>query len=211
MKEYCDREIIDCLKSRKSFVVRYLSDRYLPMIRLMVYNMGGTGEDAKDIFQDGIVIILETIDKREFVLTCKFKTLFYSICENLWKKILVKRKASNNYLLRREDQCIDQDIEDKIDYKTYESIFYDSFESLDPVGKQILKLYWKEVPPKIIAKKLGYTYGYVRKKKSESQTELLKRIHEHPVFIAIKKSNEYIKNPVFDLIPNILHIKKIIQ
>ena len=206
MKEFSDKEILDCLRSRKSLVVRYLSKRYLPMIRLMVYNLGGTGEDAKDIFQDGLVIILEKIDKREFVLTCKFKTFFYSICENLWKKILAKREASNNYFLRREDQNLDQDINDTIDYKLYESIFHDSFESLDQVGQQILKLYWKEVPPKIIAIKLGYTYGYVRKKKSESQTELIKRISEHPVYIAIKQSNEYIKTPVFDLKPNILHI-----
>jgi RNA polymerase sigma factor (sigma-70 family) len=198
MEEFSDNEIIACLHSRKSHVVQYLSDRYLPMIRLMVYNSGGNGEDAKDIFQDGLIIIIERIDNGEFILSCKFKTFLYSICENLWKKILVRRKASKNYFLRRVDQTPDQDFTEIIDYKLYESVLYDAFESLDPVSKQILKLYWQEVPPKKIAKKLGYTYGYVRKKKSESQNELLKRIHNHPDFIAIRKSDDLIKTPIYD-------------
>ncbi len=34
VQEFTDIEIIECLRERKSYVVRYLSDRYLPMIRL---------------------------------------------------------------------------------------------------------------------------------------------------------------------------------
>ena len=198
MKEFSDKEIIDCLKNRKGDVVRYLSDRYLPMIRLMVYNMGGNGEDAKDIYQDGLIIILEKIDSREFVLSCKFKTFFYSICENLWKAILEKRKAETNYMLRRVDSIPDQDFTEICDNKLYKNIFYNAFDTLDPVSKQILKLYWQEISPKIIAKKLGYTYGYVRKRKCESQGELLKRIYNNPDFKALKKSDEFIKTPVYD-------------
>ena len=44
------------------------------MIRLMVYQLGGSSEDAKDIFQDGLKIMLGKIDNKDFVLTCKFKT-----------------------------------------------------------------------------------------------------------------------------------------
>jgi len=80
MNEFSDKEIIECLKKRQSYVVQYLSDRYLPMIRLMVTQMGGSSEDAKDIFQDGLIIMLEKIDNNSFVLTCKFKTFLYSVC-----------------------------------------------------------------------------------------------------------------------------------
>ncbi len=192
MKEFSDIEIIECLRNRQSYVVRYLSDRYLPMIRLMVTQMGGTSEDAKDIFQDGLIIILEKIDTNQFVLTCKFKTFLYSVCLNLWKAVLDKRKAAANYFNRRIDSSSEVDFSEEYDNQLYESMLNDVFETLDPVCKEILKLYWQEYSPLEIAEKLGYTYGYVRKKKCECQAELLKRISNHPDYKKIKRTEEAI-------------------
>jgi DNA-directed RNA polymerase specialized sigma24 family protein len=70
----------------------------------------------------------------------------------------------------------------------YEKIFREVFETLDPVSKKILSLYWQEVPPQEIADKLGYTYGYVRKKKSEAQSELTDKVKRHPGYIRIKST-----------------------
>ncbi|HCT30236.1 MAG TPA: hypothetical protein DIW31_05780 [Bacteroidales bacterium] len=198
MKEFSDKEIIECLKNRQSYVVRYLSDRYLPMIRLMVTNMGGTSEDAKDIFQDGLVIMLEKIDSDQFFLTCKFKTFLYSVCENLWKSILEKRKAANNYFTRRLDTSNDNDFSEDYDNQLYENLFNEVYQTLDPVCRDILKLYWQDYSPLEIAEKLGYSYGYVRKKKCECQAELLKRITNHPKFKQIKRTEKAIMQLVCD-------------
>lgn len=198
MKEFSDNEIIECLRTRQSYVVRYLSDRYQPMIRLMVTQMGGTTEDAKDIFQDGLIIMLEKIDNNEFVLTCKFKTFLYSVCENLWKSVLDKRKAASNYFTRRVDTASDHDFTETYDNELYENMFYEVFETLDPVCREILKLYWQEFSPMEIAEKLGYTYGYVRKKKCECQAEFLKRISNHPNFRKIQQTNKAIMQVVMD-------------
>ena len=62
------------------------------------------------------------------------------------------------------------------------------FDTLDPVSKDILSLFWQEFSLIEIAEKLGYTYGYIRKKKSECQSELLKRISNHPDYLRIKHS-----------------------
>jgi RNA polymerase sigma factor (sigma-70 family) len=196
VKEYTDIEIIECLRNRQSYVVRYLSDRYLPMIRLMVYHMGGTAEDAKDIFQDGLMIMLEKIDNKDFALTCKFKTFLYCVCENLWKAILVKRHSATNYLTRRVEIDSDNDFTELLDNKLYETIFWDVFESLDKVSKKILKLYWQEMSPQKIADILGYTYGYVRKKKCEAQGELIIRVKKHPDYKRIMNSEKVVKDIV---------------
>jgi RNA polymerase sigma factor (sigma-70 family) len=180
VKEYTDNEIIECLRNRQSYVVRYLSDRYMPMIRLMVYQLGGTTEDARDIFQDGLIIMLEKLDNKEFALTCKFKTFLYCVCEKLWISVLDKRQAAANYLTRRMEPENDKDFTELMDQKMYEDIFRDAFETLDPISKKILKLYWQEVSPQEIADKLGYTYGYVRKKKCEAQSELTEKVKQHP-------------------------------
>jgi RNA polymerase sigma factor (sigma-70 family) len=180
VKEYTDFEIIECLRNRQSYVVHYLSDRYLPMIRLMVTQLGGSPEDAKDIFQEGLMIMLEKIDNKEFALTCKFKTFLYCVCENLWKSIIAKRHAAANYFARRTEPEDEKDFTEVMDNDLCREIFLSVFNTLDPVGKNILKLYWEEVSPQEIADRLGYSYGYVRKKKCEAQAELTEKVKKHP-------------------------------
>ncbi|MCX6256218.1 MAG: sigma-70 family RNA polymerase sigma factor [Bacteroidia bacterium] len=197
MKEYTDNEIIECLRNRQSYVVHYLSERYLPMIRLMVHQMGGSMDDAKDIFQDGLIIMLEKIDNEDFVLTCKFKTFLYSVCENLWRSILVKRQAATNYFTRRVDEDSEKDFTELQDKKLYENIFYNVFDTLDPVCQKILRLYWQELSPKEIADRLGYTYGYVRKKKCEGQAKLISRVKKHPDYRQIMNSERVARGVVY--------------
>ena len=196
MKEYSDSEIIECLRNRQSYVIRYLFDRYLPMIKLMIFKMGGSTEDAKDIFQDGLLILIEKIDSKNFVLTCKFKTYLYCVCENLWKSVLMKRKAAANYILSSSETEVDKDINELIDNQLYDEIFRGAFETLDEPGKKILKLYWEGVSPVEIAEQLGYTYGYVRKKKCNSQAELIEKIKRSPGYKQIKNSESILNNKV---------------
>jgi hypothetical protein len=59
MKEYSDEVILNCVRARKGFIFKFLEERYLPMVRLIVVRLGGTNEDAKDIFQDGLVVIMK--------------------------------------------------------------------------------------------------------------------------------------------------------
>ena len=188
MKEYTDNEIIECLRNRQSYVVHWLSDRYMPMIRLMVYQKGGSTEDARDIFQDGLIIMLEKLDDKKFNLTCKFKTFLYCVCEHLWKTILEKRQSAANYLNRRSEPESEKDFTDMIDYQMYEQIIQDVFKTLDPISKKILTLYWQEKSLHEIADQLGYTYGYVRKKKCEAQGELTEKVKRHPGYMRIKKT-----------------------
>jgi len=188
VKEYTDNEIIECLRNRQSYVVHWLSDRYMPMIRLMVYQKGGSTEDARDIFQDGLIIMLEKLDDKKFNLTCKFKTFLYCVCEHLWKTILEKRQSAANYLNRRSEPESEKDFTDMIDYQMYEQIIQDVFKTLDPISKKILTLYWQEKSLQEIADQLGYTYGYVRKKKCEAQGELTEKVKRHPGYMRIKKT-----------------------
>lgn len=188
MKEYTDNEIIECLRNRQSYVVHWLMDRYLPMIRFMVCQKGGTSEDARDIFQDGLIIMLEKLDDKQFALTCKFKTFLYCVCEHLWKTALEKRQSAANYLIRRNEPEGENDFMDLMDHNMYEEIFREAFETLDPVSKKILKLYWQEKSPQEIADKLGYTNGYVRRKKSEAQSELTEKVKKHPAYMKIRRT-----------------------
>jgi RNA polymerase sigma factor (sigma-70 family) len=196
VKEYTDQEIIECLKNRESYVVRWLSDRYMPMIRLMVHQMGGTLDDAKDIFQDGLLVMLEKIDDKDFALTCKFKTYLYCVCENLWNLVLKRRKAANTYLQVSIEDNQHVDFTENQDDALYEKIFYDVFNNLQPRWQKILKLSWQDVSPQEMAKDLGVSYNYIRKKRCEIQNEFIKRVKQHPDYVDLMESEETIKNIV---------------
>ncbi|MGM0529084.1 MAG: hypothetical protein ACQERS_11805 [Bacteroidota bacterium] len=61
MKEYTDSEILHSLKKRQSSVVRYLFNRYMPMIHRIVTKMGGTVENAKDVFLNELIVMQSAI------------------------------------------------------------------------------------------------------------------------------------------------------
>lgn len=196
MKEFSDNEIIECLRNRESYAVQYLSERYLPVIRLMVFQNGGSAEDAYDVFQDGLIIMLEKIDDENFVLQCKFMTYLYCVCENIWKNILEKRRAASNYLKKSETADIESDFSEIMDHEMYESIFRKVFDTMDKSSKDILNLYWQDLPVQDIADRLGFTNGYVRKKKSEAQNELIRKVKEHPEYKKIISSENAIKSVI---------------
>lgn len=196
MKEFSDSEIIDCLRKRESYVVKYLSDKYLPVIRLMVFQNGGSSDDAHDIFQDGLIIMLEKIDEAGFELTCKFKTYLYCVCENLWKTVLDKRKAAANYARASSEEITDRDFADIMDNELCVNIFRDVFSQMDETSRNILNLYWQDVPAQEIADSLGLTYGYVRKRKCEAQNELIMRVKQHPGYIRVMNSEKVARDVV---------------
>lgn len=197
VREYSDKEIIGCLHDRKDYVVNYLWVKYFPMIRFMVIRMGGTTEDAKNVFQEGLIVMIEKLDDSKFSLSCKFKTLFYSICENLWKTVLKKKESAANYVTHAMIDYEHEDISESIDNDLFNSMFQEAFSTLDPVGKRILLLYWENVSLYEIGMKLGYSYNYVRKKKCESQAKLIEKIRSHPDYKKIVISDKTAEKGVY--------------
>lgn len=195
MKKYTDQEIIQGIKSGESYAVKYLARDYLPVIRYYISKNNGNDEDAKDIFQDALFIIIEKIHNNDFVLQGTLSTYLFAICKNLWLMALDKQKAAKNYELRRSVYQVENDFSESGDRVFYENIFRQCFDLMDEVSQKILKMYWMEISPSEIAEKLGYTYGYVRKKKSECMKELKNRIMCHPDYNELEK-NLNIKQPV---------------
>ena len=164
----------------ESFAVLYLEKEYLPMIRYFISKNNGNDEDAKDIFQDTLFILITKIRGNDLNLQVALSTYLFAICKNLWLMVLDRQKAAKNYEFRKSSELIEKDFTELGDTVFYERIFRQCFDSMDEVSQKILKMYWMEISPSEIAEKLGYSYGYVRKKKSECMKELKNRIINHP-------------------------------
>ena len=188
MEEYNDQHIIDSIRNRDDVAFKYLQVKFQDSIRLMVLEMGGSQEDAKDVFSEGLIALIRLVDREDFVLTCKLGTLVYALCKKTWKQHLEKQVAVRNYHMRKLESSPEGDFTEEVDQQLYQEIFWESFKQLDKVCQEILEGYLKEISPKDIAEQLGYSYGYVRKRKSLCHGFLMKMIEGHPTFITIKQS-----------------------
>ena len=186
MEKYNDQHIIDGIRNRDDAAFKILQVKFQDSIRLMVLEMGGTQEDAKDVFSEGLIALIHLVDQKDFKLTSKLGTLVYALCNKKWKQHLEKQVAVRNYHVRKLEPSPERDFTEDVDHKLYKDIFWESFRQLDKVCQDILEGYLKETSPKDIAVKLGFSYGYVRKRKSMCHSFLMKTIENHPTFIKIK-------------------------
>ena len=58
------------------------------MVLQLIINNNGTADDAKDIYQEAIIVLYNKIKAGDFELSSKLKTYIYSVCRRLWLKRL---------------------------------------------------------------------------------------------------------------------------
>ena len=58
------------------------------MIQTLVINNSGTSDDARDIFQEAIIVLYEKAKSGSFELHAQLKTYIYAVCRRLWLKKL---------------------------------------------------------------------------------------------------------------------------
>jgi RNA polymerase sigma factor (sigma-70 family) len=61
---------------------------YYPSVRHFIIKNNGTEDDAKDIFQETVFVLLQKVPKDDFNLTSSLKTYIFAISSNLWLKRL---------------------------------------------------------------------------------------------------------------------------
>ncbi|MGX5819646.1 RNA polymerase sigma factor [Chitinophaga lutea] len=83
-----DQELLQGLAANddKSLETIYLEN--FPAISRMVLQHNGSEEDARDIFQEAMIVLYEKVQEGNFVLSSRLKTFLYAVCRRLWLKKL---------------------------------------------------------------------------------------------------------------------------
>jgi RNA polymerase sigma factor (sigma-70 family) len=58
------------------------------MVQHFVISNNGTEDDARDVFQEAMMVLYEKSRTADFELTCQIRTYLYSVCRRLWLKKL---------------------------------------------------------------------------------------------------------------------------
>ena len=154
--------------------------RYFPLILQLIITNSGNEDDAKDVFQETVIILYNKIQTGNFVLNSRLSTYIYAIAKRLWLKKLnqMGRMSSFNSLFDVEDNVletfsIEQHNQNEENFKHIESALNELGE---PCRAIIENYYYRSMPMSQIASKLGYVNADSVKAQKYKCIQRLKKI-----------------------------------
>lgn len=182
MATFSNDEIIDGIRNRDNTILLYIYKTFYPVVRELVLRNHGKADDAKDVFQEAMVVVFRKTHEDEFRLHTSFTNYLYTISRYIWLKVLKRKKIFSEKItdLIRPFEMESEDILD-IDASLERRIYQHYFEKLGKDCREILTLFYHEMSFREIAEKLGKTSEeYVRKRKHECKEHLIRMIKSDP-------------------------------
>ncbi|MEO7310263.1 MAG: sigma-70 family RNA polymerase sigma factor [Chitinophagaceae bacterium] len=126
-----EKELLEGLARNDSRSVEILYKHNFSMIQSFIIQNNGTYDDARDIFQEAMMVLYEKSKDENFLLTSQIKTYVYSICRRLW----LKRLQHNSKFVAPVDSLQDTiPVEEEIEQKQK---LDDNFEMMDAAMKSL--------------------------------------------------------------------------
>ncbi len=154
---YSDVEMIAGLKARNEKILRAYYKLFYSGIRHFVLKNSGSDEDARDLFQDVLLVLFQKVRNDSFVLTCTLGTYLYSVSRILWFKELNRRRHISAGSFMIEDYADnDRDIHETTELNERLEIYRKNFDSLSIDCQKVLRYFIEGMSITEITRKMGY-------------------------------------------------------
>lgn len=133
-----DNNIIDCFKNgqrEKAFAQLY---HLYPRIEKSILSRGGSKADAKDVFQEALIIFYRNIKKANFELNASIYTYLYAVSKYVWKDLKKQFKKNELQELKGNDL---ESFHSVLEEKKYQKA-EEAFTQMGKRCKQILQLFY---------------------------------------------------------------------
>lgn len=145
-----EKELFEKICNGDEKALETLYKKYYRMMTKLVITNSGTEDEAKDIYQEAVLVFWQKSISGNLVLTSKISTYIYSICLNLWRKELDRKKRLSN----EEKDSVEYQDEDK---KEKAKIMLECISQLGDTCKKVLMYYYYDgMSMQEIATKLGF-------------------------------------------------------
>lgn len=177
-----DREVVLGILNNSDDALNKLYVGYFPMILQFILNNNGDEDDAKDVYQEGIIVLYNKIKSGDFELSSKLKTYIYSVCRRIWlKKLAQQSKKSNNISDFEDVVSVDVDL----DEHEQKEMQFDKMQSAlvhlgEPCRTIIQDFYINNLSMQDISEKFGYTNTDNAKTQKYKCLQRLKKIFFQP-------------------------------
>jgi RNA polymerase sigma factor (sigma-70 family) len=167
-----DHAILELIKKGDERALDYLYRKHFRMMARLVVRNSGSEDDAKDIFQDALIIFWEKARLGKLELSSKISTYLYSVCQNLWHKELTRKQR----LVSQEHDVADTP-PDAGDRQERIAIVERCLQLLKPDCRQILMYYYfDQLPMTDIAEKMEFANADSAKTKKYKCKQELDRL-----------------------------------
>jgi RNA polymerase sigma factor (sigma-70 family) len=136
------------------------------MVQSLIINNNGSTDDAKDIFQEAMIVLYEKARSGSFELQCQIKTYVYSVCRRLWLKRL---QQANRFAEAGEVDAlvqVEDDIEDHVKRNTEFEMMDKAIGSLGEPCKSLLEAYYLQ---KKNMQEIALNFGYTNAENAKNQ------------------------------------------
>lgn len=151
-----EQELLQGLRAGRQEAFQRLYQQHYPMVRYLVIQNSGSTEEADDVFQDGLLVLIGKLRNAEFQLTASLKTYVYSVCRNLWLKRLKDKGKTQLIDFETPVQVAEEVAED-----SNEPVLQQLRACLETIGDSCRKIlerfYYFKMSMEEIAAELGYT------------------------------------------------------
>jgi RNA polymerase sigma factor (sigma-70 family) len=130
-----------------------------PMIQSFILQNNGNYDDARDVFQEAMIVLYENAKKESFLLTSQIKTYVYSVCRRIWLKRLQQlgrfTKPVEGLL---ETVPVEEEIEEQEQKNVDFALMEEAMHKLGEPCKGLIEAYYMQKKGMIeIAAQFGYT------------------------------------------------------
>jgi RNA polymerase sigma factor (sigma-70 family) len=128
------------------------------LVQALVLNNNGSADDAKDIFQEAMIVLYQKAQSGSFELNCQLKTFVYSVCRRLWLKRLMYQNRYSLYENHEQFVVVDEEVEDHEQKAAEFSLMEKAMNNIGEPCKSLLEaFYMQKKGMQEIAADFGYT------------------------------------------------------
>ena len=155
---------------------------YYPMVKSIVHKYNGSNEDAQDVFQDMLLILIREIESHRVDELKDLKNYIYTISKNLYLNKQKKNARQNSLDDVHESLTIDTIVNHQIELQQSETLILDIIKQLGNTCYEILKaIIFDNKKQEEIAEDLGLSDRKVVKTyKNRCKNKLIALLQKNP-------------------------------
>ncbi|MFK7947384.1 MAG: RNA polymerase sigma factor [Saprospiraceae bacterium] len=168
---------INGIRDNNSKIINEIYEKYSKAIIQYVTSNNGNIDDAKDVFQEGMIVLFRKIHAPDFELTSGLLTYFYSICKFIWLNKSRKKGRSTVDIEKAPEIFDNNSIQKDLERKERTAFYQKKFKQLGEGCQKVLTFFYEGLKMKEIAKKMGFASpGYAAKRKLKCKQQLMKLV-----------------------------------
>ena len=137
------------------------------MVQSLIINNSGSTDDAKDIFQEAMIVLYEKVRSGTFELNCLIKTYVYSVSRRLWLKRLQQMNRYVPAIENLQDTVpVEEEIEENERINSEFQAMEKAISSLGEPCKSLLEAYYLE---KKSMQEIALFFGYTNAENAKNQ------------------------------------------